>query len=204
VFTEYVSWRWCKPISTSDSHIDQANKPGFWINLPFGGVIAIILLIIDIPDQVIKEKWPISTMLTKLDLLGFGLFLPASVVFFLALTYGGDKYGWNSPTIIGLFIGAGFAFIIFLLWEWRVGDDAMFPFSMVAKRIVWTSCVTRMFYMGGINIVSYYLPIYFQTVKEVSPVQSGYYTLPVVLIQMVFAVASSGAGESQFSFASIF
>lgn len=70
----------------------------------------------------------------------------------------------------------------------------MLPFSMARKRIVWSSCVMRFFYMGDIVVVSYYLPIFFQTVKGVSPVRSGYYTLPVILVQMGLAVVSSGAG----------
>jgi hypothetical protein len=180
--------------------MSQANsRIGFYINLPIGGAVAIILLLINIPDQIIKEKLSFFKLLTILDLIGFTLFLPASIMFFLALQYGGDQYGWGSSTVIGLFVGAGLTLIIFLLWEWRTGDEAMIPFSMLAKRTVWTSCVTRAFYMGDIVIVSYYLPIYFQTVKGVSPIRSGYYILPVVLIQMVFAGVSSGAGKSDFS-----
>jgi hypothetical protein len=172
-----------------------ANIIGFYINLPIGGAVVIILLLIHIPDQAIKEKWPLSTLLTKLDLIGFAIFLPAALMFFIALQFGSNKYAWNSATVIGLFIGAGLTFPIFLLWEWRTGDEAMLPFSMISKRTVWSSCITRLFYMGDIVVVSYWLPIFFQTVKEVSPVRSGYYTLPVILIQMGFAVVSSGAGK---------
>lgn len=114
---------------------------------------------------------------------------------FLALQFGGSQFAWNSATIIGLFVGAGITFLIFLWWEWRTGDEAMLPFSVIRKKVLWSSCVTRFFYMGDIMVVSYYLPIYFQTVKQVSPLRSGYYTLPVILIQMVFAVGTSGAGK---------
>ncbi len=197
--TEYVSWRWCKLITTLIVFF-RANLAGFWINLPIGAVVAIVLLIIHVPDQVIKERLPFLTLLTTLDLVGFGLFLPASIMFFLALQFGGNEFSWNSPTVIGLSIGAGLTLIVFLLWEWRTGDEAMLPFSMISKRIVWSSCVTRLFYMGDIVVVSYYLPLYFQTVKEVSPVRSGYYTLPVILVQMILAVVSSVAGEGNFYF----
>ena len=118
-------------------------------------------------------------------------------MFFLALQYGGNQYGWDNATIIGLFIGAGLTFTIFLLWEWRTEDEAMVPFSMLAKRTVWTSCVTRAFYMGSIIVFSYYLPLYFQTVKEASPIRSGYYILPAILVSMIFAGVSSGAGKPE-------
>jgi len=71
----------------------------------------------------------------------------------------------------------------------------MLPFSMIAKKTVWSSCATRLFYMGDIFVVPYWLPIFFQTVKGVSPVRSGYYTSAVILIQAVFAVISSVAGK---------
>lgn len=159
--------------------------------------MAIILILIHIPDQIIKEKLPLRKLLPKLDLEGFGIFLPSALMFFLALQFGGNQFAWSSATVIGLFVGAGITIIIFLLWEWRMGDRAMLPFSIMAKRIVWSSCVTRFFYMGDIMVVSYYLPIYFQTVKEASPIRSGYYTLPVILVQMIFAVGASGAGKIQ-------
>jgi len=168
---------------------------GFWINLPFGGVVAIILVLIHIPDQIIKDKLPLRKLLPKLDLLGFGIFLPSAIMFLLALQFGGNQFSWSSPTVIGLFVGGGVTFIIFLGWEWRIGDEAMIPFSILRKKIMWASCVVRFFYMGDIMVVSYYLPIYFQTVKEVSPVRSGYYCLPVILVQMIFAVGVSGAGK---------
>jgi hypothetical protein len=166
--------------------------------LPAGALVAIVLLWIHIPDQIIKEKLPLFEMLETLDLIGFALFLPAAIMFFLALEYGGTQLSWNSPTVIGLFVGAGLTLIIFLVWEQRRGEKAMLPFQMMSKRIVWSSCLMRLFYMGDIIVVSYYLPIYFQTVKGVSPVKSGYYTLPVILIQMILAVVSSGASKPLF------
>ncbi|KAE9376343.1 MFS general substrate transporter [Stipitochalara longipes BDJ] len=155
--TEYVSWRWC-----------------FWINLPLGGVVAFFLILIHIPDQIIKEKLPFRKLLPKLDLLGFGIFLPSAIMFFLALQFGGNKFAWSSPTVIGLFVGSAITFIIFLGWEWRTGDKAMIPFSVMRKKIMWSSCITFFFYMGDIMVV-------------------GCYCLPVILVQMIFAVGVSGA-----------
>jgi hypothetical protein len=65
---------------------------GFWINLPFGGVVAIILVLIHIPDQIIKDKLPLRKLLPKLDLLGFGIFLPSAIMFLLALQFGGNQF----------------------------------------------------------------------------------------------------------------
>lgn len=153
--------------------------------------MGIVLLFIHIPDQIKKVDVPLREFITTLDLIGFTFFLPFAIMFFLALDYAGGQYPWDSPTIIGLFVGAGIMLVIFFCWEWRVGDAAMLPLSMMKKRIVCSSCIMRFFYMGDIVVLSYYLPIFFQTVKGLSPVRSGYYGLPVVLFQMSLAVVSS-------------
>jgi hypothetical protein len=174
------------------------NVLGFYINLPIGGAVAILLLLISIPDLTLKDaglgKLTFCIMIEKLDLLGFALFAPASIQFLLALQWGGTKYPWNSSTIIGLLCGAGVTFAAFVGWEYRKGDAAMIPLSMVKQRIIASSCVVIFFFFGSMLTMSYYLPIYFQTVRGVSPTLSGVYTLPVILSQMVFAIVSGYLG----------
>lgn len=154
-------------------------------------------MFIHIPDQIIKPqgRLVLRTVLKDLDLIGFALFAPAAIQFLLALQYGGNQYAWNSATIIGLFCGAGGTFIIFLVWEYRKGDEAMIPFSMVRKRAVWSSCMVMLFTMSMTFCASYYLPIYFQAVKGVSPTMSGVYLLPSILSQLLLAVISGFLGK---------
>jgi nitrate/nitrite transporter NarK len=114
----------------------------------------------------------------------------------LALEWGGSKYPWKSATIIGLLCGAGGMLPIFILWEHRAGEEAMIPLSMVRRRVVWCSCLVIGFFFGSLIIFSYYMPIYFQSVKGVSPSLSGVYLLPAILSQMVMAVVSGILGKS--------
>jgi hypothetical protein len=152
---------------------------------------------IHIPDQVIKCEGGsvLRALIENLDLIGFALFAPAAIQFLLALQYGGNQYAWNSATIIGLLCGAGGTFIVFLMWEYRKGDAAMIPFPMVSKRAVWSSCFVMLFLMGMTFCASYYLPIYFQAVRGVSPMRSGVYLLPSILSQLLFAVISGILGK---------
>jgi hypothetical protein len=170
---------------------------GFYINLPIGGLLAVLLVFSRVPDQLPKPP-PMSalrTLLPKLDLIGFVLFAPAAIQLLLALQYGGNTFAWNSAQIIGLFCGAGGTFIVFLGWEYHKGDAAMIAFSMVKKKTVWSSCLTYGFFLGQLICVSYYLPIYFQGVKGVSPTLSGVYILPVVLSHVITALSSGMLGE---------
>ncbi len=194
MFTKYVSWRWCK----LKSHIPSTDSdlPGFYINLPVGAAAAILLLAIRIPDA--KENKPkdlsASSALLTLDLVGFFLFAPCAVMFLMALEWGGSKYAWSSATVIGLFCGAGSMLIVFLGWEYRVGDEAMIPLSMVRRRVVWSSCLVIWFFFGAMMVYSYYLPIYFQAVKGTSPLASGVDVLPLIISQMIASIIAGGLG----------
>jgi hypothetical protein len=71
----------------------------------------------------------------------------------------------------------------------------MIPFSMVKKRAVWSSCLVLAFTSASMFILTYYLPIYFQAVKGVSPSLSGVYLLPGILPQMATAYMSGVLGQ---------
>jgi len=157
----------------------------------------LILFFIQIPDRrtdKIAFKDNILLTLKSLDLFGFVLFAPAAIMLLLALQWGGTQYSWGSATIIGLFCGAGGNFLIFLAWEYKRGDEAMIPYSMVKMRIVWCSCLLIFFFFGAQILTSYYLALYFQSVKGVSPTLSGVYLLPTILSQMLMAIISGVMG----------
>ena len=174
------------------------NILGFYINLPIGALCAVFLLLIKIPDRLERSEAKKATVLStllNLDLVGFFLFAPFAAMLLLALEWGGTNYAWQSATVIGLFCGAGGIFIVFAVWEYRMGDEAMFPYSMLRKRVVWSSCLVIGFFFGNLFINSYYLPIYFQAVKGVSPALSGVYVLPSILSQILGAVISGVLGK---------
>lgn len=176
----------------------HADFLGFYINLPIGAIAAVLLLLIKIPDRTIKHKTNKPTILatlSKLDLIGFCIFAPFAIMFLMALEWGGTQYPWSSATIIGLFCGAGGTLIVLAAWEYRAGDGAMIPFSMVRKRIVWSACLSIGFFFASLLIFSYYLPIYFQAVKDVSPALSGVYILPSILSQMAMSIVSGVLGK---------
>lgn len=175
-FTQYTTWRWC-----------------FYINLPAGAIAACILVALDIPDLTKKEKFGIALIrkvIPQLDLLGFALLAPTSVMFLLALQLGGNEYEWGSACIVGLFFGSGVLAIIFVIRESRVGDKAMIPAKIITQRIAISSAVQGMFLFGTVTVASYYFPIYFQAVKGAGPALSGVYLLPSIFSQLALVVSS--------------
>jgi MFS family permease len=113
LLTQKVSWRWC-----------------FYINIPVGVVTGTLLAFLKIPDskQVGADLATCKQRIKRLDLPGFALFTPSIIMLLLALDWGGVSYHWNSSTIIGLFCGAGAAWIAFLLWERRQGEGVSASF----------------------------------------------------------------------------
>ena len=207
-FTEYVSWRWCMsslyPLSThpslyliTEQPTDHISFAGFYINLPVGAVVALLLLFLRIPE--FKPKPPVrqvlGTAVKSLDLPGFVLVASAATMFLLGLEYGGSRFAWNSTTVIGLLLGAAFVFTFFLIWEWHQGNGAMLPFSMLRQRVIWSASATMFFFMGVLFCFNFYLPIYFQAVKGNSALMSGVHILPAIISQVVFATISGALGE---------
>ena len=163
---------------------------GFYINLPIGAITAIIIFIVTIPDYRAQQKvHPGPLTLGKLDLPGFAIFAPFSVMILLALEFGGNQYAWNSATEIGLFVGGGICLVLFILWEHRVGEGAMFPLKLIAKKQIWTSCLLGASLFASILGTSYYLSIYFQSVRQLTPFKAGVSMLPAIIGQLVFAVS---------------
>ena len=105
-------------------------------------------------------------------------------MFLLAIEWGGDKFAWSSPTIIGLFCGSFATMVAFAVWEYHRGEDAMIPRHIISQRIVLCGCATVFFQLGSLLLLIYYLPVWFQVVLGVSPIESGIHTLPTIISQI--------------------
>ncbi|KAF7926576.1 hypothetical protein BELL_1592g00010 [Botrytis elliptica] len=156
---------------------------GFFLNLPTGFLTALVIFLIHIPNihNPVCTSWSSKKKFLNLDPCGFILFTPTIISSLLALEWDGSSYSWSSATIIGLFCTSFVLFLLFLYWEYSLGENAMIPLDMLRNRIVYSGCLTGMLNQGGLVVISYYLPVWFQTIKGVSPTESGVRTLPTFL-----------------------
>lgn len=190
-FTQHVSWRWV-----------------FYINLPIGVATAAVLIsfcefnLIHINDSLLTKHFPpvnppirkaeldpLKERIGRLDLIGAGLFIPAVIMLLMALQWGGLTYPWNSGRIIGLLVGGSILVIIFGVWQWHKGGDAMIPPPILLQRSVFFACLTAMMSMGTMVLLGTWMPEWFQAIKGVSPVQSGINLLPSMIAQVIASVA---------------
>jgi len=203
--TEYSTWRWCKPPhlthQTPSLNLNVTDTPtptGFYLNLPAGALVAVFITTIHIPDQIPKPplRRALATSAQSIDLLGFALFSGATTQLLLALQWGGAAYPWNSAVVIGLLCGAVATTVVFGAWNYRRGDDALIPVSMIRQRAAWSSSLVMMIMMGVLSCNTYFLPIYFQGVQGLTPLMSGVAMLPGIGTQIFAAVAGGVLSKS--------
>ncbi|RMZ66113.1 HC-toxin efflux carrier TOXA [Pyrenophora seminiperda CCB06] len=172
VFTDHVSWRWC-----------------FYINLPVGAIaIAIVIFFFALPAAARPAPIPLRQKLLHLDPVGICLTMAAIICFILALQYAGTRHAWNSSQVVGLLVG--FVALVAALAGWSIYQDeyAMLIPRLFKKRALWSICPYQFFFLGDLILLLYYLPIYFQSVKGASAIQSGVDNLPIVAAVAVFCV----------------
>ncbi|KAL4952726.1 major facilitator superfamily domain-containing protein [Aspergillus filifer] len=171
-FTDSVSWRWC-----------------FYINLPIGGIsMAIIVFILQLPEQKEFSGVPVWERIKQLDFIGATLLIPCIICLLLALQWGGNKYPWSNSRIIGLFVGFGLLAILTIISQWKLGDRATLPPRIMAQRSVIASTTYALLFGGSFFVLVYYLPIFFQSVRGSSAMTSGIQLLPLMLATVVSSV----------------
>ncbi|KAH8816687.1 major facilitator superfamily domain-containing protein [Xylogone sp. PMI_703] len=183
-FAQSVSWRWC-----------------FYINLPIGGLAcALILFFFAIPSRTKPVQASLAEKILQIDLVGVCLVMVGIISFILAMQYGGQTKSWNDSDVIGLLVGFVLIFIAMGIWEVYLGERAMLVPRLVKHRSVWAGATFQFFFAGSYFIVLYYLPIYFQSVDNASPIGSGVRTLaliiPIGMSSIISGIAVSKTGHA--------
>lgn len=160
-------------------------------NLPIGGVAAVILVVFfKLPDHVKPAEATFREKMLQLDPIGIVLILGAVICYVLALQWGGSTLPWNSSEVIGLFVGFALLLIAFGFNEWWLGERAMLPPRLLKNRYIYQGMAYSFTIAGTYFLVLYYLPIYFQVIDNVSPIQSGVRNLPLILAITLSTIVS--------------
>lgn len=173
VFTSKVSWRWC-----------------FYINLPIGGLAMVVLfLILKIPGAT-KANTPWRQQVKQLDPIGTIFLISGIVCLLLALQWGGSTYSWNDGRIIALlvlFILAVSAFIVVqIMWP----ETSTVPPRIVKERSILAGMWSQFSVGASMMTMVYYLPLWFQAIKDVSAYHSGIDILPLLLSLVVSSITA--------------
>ncbi|KAJ5865122.1 uncharacterized protein N7529_007038 [Penicillium soppii] len=166
-FAEKVSWRWI-----------------FYINFPFigvGGILVILFLNLKLAPSSLVEK------LRRIDYVGTVIFVGSMSSFLIPLSWGGISYDWDSwRTLVPLIVG-GVGLLVFAYYEYRFATDPIIPPVIFQNRTATVSFIGSVLQGLILWCALYYLPLYYEAVKEFSPIISG-----ISLFPETFTVAPSG------------
>jgi EmrB/QacA subfamily drug resistance transporter len=154
----------------------------FWINLPFG-FIAFIM------TYRLLRKLPRHERPHRIDVLGGILMLAATVFLMLALNWGGIRYPWGSPEIVGLLVASGVMWIAFVA-RLRTAAEPFLPLSLFANQVVRNGTICSGLGMGAYIGLTIYLPVYLQTVYGLSASETGLVLVPLMAGTVVGATLS--------------
>ncbi|KAI0123142.1 major facilitator superfamily domain-containing protein [Xylariales sp. AK1849] len=94
-------------------------------------------------------------------------------------------------TLFGCLIGFGLVLIAFLLLQIRDKEGGTVPLYIFRNRTVCAACGSVLFIQMAMVLLSYYWPIYFQSVMGTDAKDSGIYLLPLIISN---SIATLGAG----------
>jgi MFS family permease len=179
-----LGWRWC-----------------FYINGPIG-VVAIVLTIFcfsDTPKSSEIARLKLKQKISQLDLVSNMLFIPALTGLFLALSWAGTKYPWNSGPVIGPLVSFISLAAAFIYNQKRRGDDAALPLRIMKHRSIIAGFIFIMCVNSTGSVLEYYLPTYYQVVRGYTPAKSGYMMLPIIIAGTIGSLVH-GFGTSIFGY----
>src|SRR3569833_934003 len=162
----------------------------FYINLPLGGITAVvILLLLQLDDtHACSDDW--KTIGKKLDPIGTLVFLASITSLLLALEWGGTTYGWNDQRMIALLVVFAVLFCAFIAWQFLTRNTiATIPGRIVTQRSVAFGSLSQLCVGATMLTVSIYIPLWFQAIQGTSAVQSGINTIPLVLSVVVGSIS---------------
>jgi MFS family permease len=150
---EHLSWRWV-----------------FLVNLPLGSAALAAAW------WALPRRAPAAA--GRIDGLGAGLLAAAAVALLLGCQWGGTRYGWGSPTIVGLGAVALASLAGFGARQW-LADEPLVPLRVIGERAVRVIALLQL--LAGIGLAggALYVTFTLQIVHHVSPAATGVRLLPM-------------------------
>jgi MFS family permease len=157
----------------------------FWVNLPLGIAAAVM-------THRRLGALPRHGRTHRLDLLGAVLMMAAAIPVLLALTWGGARYPWTSPVIVGLIALSG---VLTFLFTWRLNraPEPFLPLDVMANPIMRWGTAATSFAMGTSIGLTIFVPLYYEVVHKLSATESGLAMIPIVALTTPGSIMSGRA-----------
>jgi EmrB/QacA subfamily drug resistance transporter len=154
----------------------------FYINVPIGvAALFVVFRVLNLPH---------TRSQARIDYLGAVLLIGASVPL-LVVAEKGNEWGWGSATSLTYIIGGVAALVAFILWEMRVGADAILPLRFFRNSVFSVTSIMSFLVGAGMFGGLSAIPLYLQIVKGESPTKAGLLLIPL-MVGIIAASATSG------------
>ncbi len=137
----------------------------FWVNLP---LCALAFLF----THNVLRRLPRHDHPHELDVLGAVLMVGAAIALMLALSWGGRRYGWASPQILGLCAASAALWILFA-WRVMTAAEPFIPLAVLRDGAVCVGTLVAFFAVGAMIALTIFLPLYAQLALGLSVSEFG-------------------------------
>ncbi|KAH6883867.1 major facilitator superfamily transporter [Thelonectria olida] len=145
-------------------------------------VITPLLLTLKPPKASVKER------LKNFDWLGSALLALSAVLFLTAISWGGVQFAWDTAaTSVPLCLGST-GLIWTCVYEKKFAKNPLLRCNLFQGRSQLAIYTCGLIQGLVLYTQLYYIPIYFMSVKEYSPIQTGIATLPIMVISVPVSV----------------
>ncbi|KAI0814557.1 MFS general substrate transporter [Xylaria sp. FL0064] len=148
-----------------------------------------VLLLFLLPLSPVSGGW--RKKLQKIDWLGVITSVAGVVLIVLAINSGGSLWLWNSPQVLTTLIIGGILFCAFIAVEAFMAKIPIMPLRLFRSRSQCLLLVIGFIHDFVWQATQYFVPLYFQTLRGYTPLQSATLIVPFVAAQGL-AGASSG------------
>src|SRR5262245_5915591 len=145
----------------------------FYVNLPLG-IAALAGLQLRLPAGI--DERPTR----PLDVSGAGLLAAATTTFMLACVWGGERYAWDSPTIVALIAGTVLLGGALVARE-RRAQDPIVPFALLRTRSVAVASTALFLGTAALFSITVFVPLFLQTATGATPTEAGLLLAPMML-----------------------
>lgn len=159
----------------------------FWCICPLA-VLSGVMVALTLPPS--KVHGSTATKIRVIDYPGIVLVTAAIMLILIPVSGGGTYFEWSSPMVISMLTLGGICLVAFLIVEWKFAVMPMMPLNLFKNPAVF-AILTQNFLFGIVYYSHlYYLPIYYQNVRQYSPLMSAALTIPFVATQSSFSIVS--------------
>ncbi|ROW07018.1 hypothetical protein VPNG_06641 [Cytospora leucostoma] len=179
-FTERVTWRAL-----------------FWLLCPLAVCSGLVLYLL-LPSRKLPPE-PLQVKLAKIDYLGVFFSSAGTILLLIPISGIGTQFPASSPMVISMLTLGAFFIVMFVLTEWKFAKLPMFPLRFFRTPALAAMMVQN--FLIGLTYYSllYYLPLFYQTARQMSVIHSALLILPLVLSQSTASIASGAASICNFS-----